>query len=177
MVRPILFSRRGLWVLGASQIWESTLLMKKEPSLFAKIFLAMITPWTSQRLWLAITCILTLVSLFWTAVYYLYSIPPTHVAAFDSMFQTIAWGVVVVVVGYILDMPTLLNGFKREAVATTANVVNKIMTKEETKVCESVTVTEKAELSVEKKYADKYATDESYRPIATVPDLGVEEFR
>lgn len=120
--------------------------MKKEPSLFAKIFLAMITPWTSQRLWLAITCILTLVSLFWTAVFYLYSIPATHVAAFDSMFQTIAWGVVVVVVGYILDMPTLLNGFKREAISTTSNVVQNILSKEEVKIDIQADITYKEEL-------------------------------
>lgn len=153
---------------------------KTEPSLFAKIFLAMITPWTSQRLWLAIVCLLFLFSLFWSSVYHLYSFSdPAHVVAFESMFQTIAWAATTVVIGYILDMPTLLNGFKRSVVSSTAQVVQNLVAKEEVKIEENVnvTVTEKYDPEIEKKYADLYATDQSYRPPATVPDSEIEDFR
>lgn len=151
--------------------------MKKEPSLFTKIVIAMFSPWTSNRMWLAIVSILILMNFFWVGVFYLYSIPVTHVAAFESMFQTIAWGVVTVVVGFILDMPNLLNGFKRTVASTTTNAVQALLAKEEVKIDQNITITEKYDPAVEKKYADLFATDQSYRPPATVPDAEVEDFR
>lgn len=151
--------------------------MKKEPSLFTKILLAMFSPWTSNRLWLAIVSILILMNFFWVGVYYLYSIPVTHVAAFDSMFQTIAWGVVTVVVGFILDMPNLLNGFKRTVASTTTNVVQNLLEKKEVKQDINIVVTENYDPLVEAKYAEKYASDESYQPPSLVAQSNEETFR
>lgn len=151
--------------------------LKKEPSLFVKIILAMFSPWTSNRLWLAIVSILILMNFFWVGVFYLYSIPVTHVAAFEAMFQTIAWGIVSVVIGFILDMPNLLNGFKRTIASTTTNAVQALLTKEEVKIDNNVTVTEIVDPKVIEKYAEKYKTDESYRPIPSLPDLNEETFR
>lgn len=151
--------------------------MKKEPSLFVKIVLAMFSPWTSNRLWLAIISILILMNFFWVGVFYLYSIPVTHVAAFESMFQTIAWGIVSVVIGFILDMPNLLNGFKRTVASTTTNAVQALLSKEEVKIDQNIVVTENVDPRVVQKYSEKYANDESYRPMATVPDCDAETFR
>lgn len=150
---------------------------KKEPGLITKIVIAMFSPWTSNRLWLAIVSILILMNFFWVGVYYLYSIPESHVAAFDSMFQTIAWGIVTVVVGFILDMPNLLNGFKRTVASTTSNVVQQILTKEEVKIDQNIVVTEVVDPKVIDKYAEKYKADESYRPVQSLSDLNEETFR
>lgn len=152
-------------------------MIKKEPSLFAKILIAMFSPWTSNRLWLAIVSIMLLMNFFWVGVYYLYSIPTTHVAAFESMFQTIAWGIVTVVVGFILDMPNLLNGFKRTVASTTSNVVQNLLTKEEVKKDINIVVTENYDPLVEAKYAEKYALDESYQPPPLVVQTDEETFR
>lgn len=150
----------------------------KEPSLFSKIVLAMVTPWTSRKLWLAIICLFILQGFFWTSVWYLYSFTdPAHITAFENMFQTIAWGIVTVVIGYILDMPTLLDGFKRTVTATTSQVVQSIIKKEEVKIDQNITVTECYDPAIEKKFGDRYATDESYRPTATVPEYSGEDFR
>lgn len=152
-------------------------MIKKEPSLFAKIALAMISPWTSNRMWLAIVSILILMNFFWVGVYYLYSIPVSHVSAFESMFQTIAWGVVTVVVGFILDMPNLLNGFKRVVASSTSTMVENILKREEVKKYINIVVTEKYDPLVEQKFAEKYADDESYQPPALVVQTNEETFR
>lgn len=115
--------------------------MKKDPSILTQILLAIITPWTSRKLWLAVIALFFLVSFFWTSVWYLYSFTePAHIVAFNSMFQTIAWGVVTVVVGYILDMPSLMNGFKREVVSSTAEIVQSIIKKEDVKIQQDITI-------------------------------------
>lgn len=152
-------------------------MIKKEPSLLTKILLAMFSPWTSNRLWLALVSIYILVQFFWLGVYYLYSIPATHVAAFESMFQSICWGIVTVVIGFILDMPNLLNGFKRTVASTTTNAVQNLLEKHEDKKDVNITVTEQYDPLVETKYAEKYAMDESYQPPALVSHANEETFR
>lgn len=151
--------------------------MKKEPSLFTKIALAMFSPWTSNRMWLAIVSILILMNFFWWGVMHLYSIPVTHVAAYESMFQTVAWAIVTVVVGFILDMPNLLNGFKRTVASTTTNAVQNLLEKHEVKKDINITVTENYDPRIERQYAEKYAEDESYQPPALVTQIDEEVFR
>lgn len=111
---------------------ESTDLAKKEPSLRAKIFLAMFTPWTSRKLWLAIVCIFVLISYFWTSVWYLYSFTTeAHIKTFESMFKQITWAIVVIIVSYILEVPTILNGFKKGGASkSTAESVQEIVKSE-----------------------------------------------
>lgn len=48
---------------------------------------------------------------------------------------------------------------------------------ENTTITENITTTEKYDPLTEQKYQDKFSTDESYRPIATIPDAKVETFR
>lgn len=109
-------------------------------SMFVKIALAMIAPWTSRKLWMVIIGLSVVISLFWTSVYYLYSFTdPAHITAFESMFQTTAWTVSAIILGY-LGFQSVMDGFKRNVVSTGQQVVQSLFEKKEEKIEHVITV-------------------------------------
>jgi hypothetical protein len=67
-----------------------------------KIVGAILTVWTSQKLWMTLTGITILYAIYWRSVNYLYSFAlPEQITALVSLYQTCMYGVVAAILGFL----------------------------------------------------------------------------
>jgi hypothetical protein len=142
-----------------------------------KVTLALFAPWTSSKLWMTIIALLIINSLFWTSVWYLYSfVEQWRAQLFYQMFNSVMWTTSMLVLG-LLGLQTLAQGWTNTTATVATNALSSIFHKSESTSTVDVTVTEKYDPKVEEMFAERYASDQSYRPPDTVPDKDVETFR
>lgn len=105
--------------------------MANPPGKFSRILVAFLAPWMSRKLWMVIFGLAVINSLFWTAVWYLYSFTDAvHVVAFENMFQTAMWTTSAIILGY-LGFQSLMTGFTRNTLSATQNIAEQIFSKHE----------------------------------------------
>lgn len=110
---------------------------------FAKLLAALIGLWSSRKLWMTIFGICILYGIYWHSVYWLRTLPFEYVAAYESMYQTMMYGVVTIVVGYTGF--SALQGFTRNASSTALNVAQNLFSKSEEKIDIDMTYKEELE--------------------------------
>ena len=106
--------------------------IKAEPKagrfeIISKIILAILTPWTSKRLLMAIIGLAIINSLFWTSVYYLYSFPTEPQAGYFFKMFCVCIGASVTIVMWYLGIQT----WGDDPLKGVSNAVNKLVTKNE----------------------------------------------
>lgn len=102
--------------------------------LFGQIALAMLSPWTSRKIWMTLLGVFVVQTLFWTSVWYLYSFTEQWRAEiFYKMFQSTAWTISMMMLGY-LGLQTLATGWTNTTSVTASTVLNTILEHKESKI-------------------------------------------
>jgi hypothetical protein len=84
--------------------------------------------------------LLVIDSMFWTAVWYLYSFTDqVHVVAFESMFQTAMWTNSMIILGY-LGFQTLAGGLSRNVTTSAQQLVSSLFVKKDEKIDQTITI-------------------------------------
>lgn len=102
-------------------------------SMWGKIALAILAPWTSRKLWFGFIGLSVIITFFWTSVNYLYSFTDqAHIAAFEAMFQTTAYTVGVIVC-FVVGATGFTDGMKRTITSSAITSVQSLIPKKEPK--------------------------------------------
>lgn len=102
-------------------------------SMWGKITLAILAPWTSRKLWVCFIGLSVMITFFWTSVNYLYSFTDqAHIAAFESMYQTTAYTVGAIVC-FFVGVTGFTDGMKRTITSSAITSVQSLIPKKEPK--------------------------------------------
>lgn len=128
-------------------------------------------PW--QRMALSLLGIAVVVGNWRWAVYHMYVLPPHAMSGFVSITNNAFYVVGALVVFFVTGR--LIYEWKNQTITEVKEQASHIFERKEEK--KDITITEKVDQRIVDQFAEKYKNDSSYRPIDTVADLNVGDFR